>query len=703
MAPQKDRPRLLNLGCGDSFHSDWVNLDLACAHPEVLAYDLHLGIPFADDSFDVIYHSHVLEHLERPYAEHLARECFRALKPGGLLRVAVPDLEDIARSYLAALDEARSGDEGARKRHQWMILELLDQLARTESGGGMLRWWAEKPLPQEEFLVSRMGGEMLRAVEQLQGRPPAPEKPRTLLPVPDAALARSGELHRWMYDELSLADLLREAGFTDITRRSHDCSRLPDLLRYKLDALDDGSPRKPDSFFMEAVKKAHRQSAPLRAALFCAYDHGGAGTAALRLHSALRDSAAGGIISQLYCASQKNATEGAHLAPVRGQGIRGTPPDAIELTGLEQCRYALSETLKAYPARPPGRDFFSLPQLCCDPAQIPLFEDFDLVNLHWTACMLDPALTPEILRERPVVWTLHDMNAFTGGCHYSAGCTRFTGQCGQCPALGSDGPKDLSFQTWRTRMGTYRTLNLHIVCPSAWLAEQAQKSSLLGRFPVRVIPNPHPLDIFRPLDRVEIRAALGFKPEECVLLFAVQDLNTGRKGGAYLLEALRRLAALPHAAHTRLLLLGNKPPAEFFQTGLRAKAAGHVDDPRRMAVLYNAADAVMVPSLEDNQPNVICEALGCGTPVAAFAAGGIPEMLMHKETGWLAPVRDVDDLLAGIAWATAMKDDARLRSRCRDLALEKWNAPARARDYADLFRELAERCGAEKKRQAGQC
>ncbi|MDR0466166.1 MAG: glycosyltransferase [Deltaproteobacteria bacterium] len=691
MSLQKDRPRLLNLGCGNAFHSDWVNLDVSSSNPAVLAYDLHLGIPFADDSFDVVYHSHVLEHLERPYAEHLLRECFRALKPGGTLRVAVPNLEAAVRAYLAALDEARSGDANTQKRHEWMIIELLDQLTRTESGGEMLRWWAENPMPQEKFIAARMGGEMSRAVEQLRRNPPAPKRPRAPLPTPDPAFASSGELHRWMYDEISLAGLLRNAGFTDITRQSHNSSRLPDILRYKLDVLDDGGPRKPDSLFMEAVKPERGKNSSVRVALLCGYDHGGAGTAALRLHKALRDLATEGVISQFYCASQKTSTQGVHLAPVPGQSARNETSGVASLTGLEQCRRELAEKLTAYPTRPAGREFFSMPLLCCDPAKIPLFEDFDLVNLHWTACMYDPALAPEALQGRPVVWTLHDMAPFTGGCHYSAGCTRFGEQCGQCPELGSDDPKDLSFETWRTRMGIYRALNLHIVCPSAWLAGEAKKSSLLGRFPVRVIPYSQPLDLFRPLDRATLRASLGLLPEDFVLLFVSQGLNNERKGGAYLLEALRRLAGLPHAARTRLILLGNNPPADFFQTGLRAEAAGHVDDPQHMAILYNAADAVLVPSLEDNSPNVVCEALGCGTPAVAFAAGGIPEMVLHEETGRLAPVGDVAGLLSGIEWAASVKDDAKLRLRCRAFALEKWNAPARARDYLNLFRELGER------------
>ena len=140
----------------------------------------------------------------------------------------------------------------------------------------------------------------------------------------------------------------------------------------------------------------------------------------------------------------------------------------------------------------------------------------------------------------------------------------------------------------------------------------------------------------------------------------------------------------------------NNPPAAFFRTGLRTEAADHVDRPEGMAALYNAADAVIVPSLEDNLPNVICEALGCGTPVIAFAAGGIPEMVRHETTGWLAPIRAAAGLVAGMSWACGVKNDVKLRARCRAFALENWSAPARAREYAELFRELCEKAQQDK-------
>jgi glycosyltransferase involved in cell wall biosynthesis len=407
--------------------------------------------------------------------------------------------------------------------------------------------------------------------------------------------------------------------------------------------------------------------------MLCTYNHGGAGTAAMRLYRALCGlSGNGRLTSRFYCASSKYAAEGVCLLP-----------------GLARCQYELMAALAGYPGRPPGSEHFSIPQLCCDPATIALPENFDVINLHWLGGMFDPALAPEALAGRPVVWTLHDMNPFTGGCHYSAGCARYAEHCGQCPELGSDDPRDLSFQTWRLRMGVYRTLNLHIVCPSAWLAEEAKKSFMFRRFPVRVIHNAHPLDIFRPLRRDATRRALGFKAGETVLLFVSESLRNKRKGGEYLLRALSLLASRPGADRIRLVLLGSAPPADFFQTGLRAESAGHVDDQESMALLYNAADAVITPSLEDNQPNVVCEALGCGTPVVAFAVGGVPEMLRHMETGWLAPLRDAEGLAAGMEWAASVKNHVSIRRRCRAFALENYSASAQAEEYMKLFHEIS--------------
>ena len=143
-------------------HEDWVNLDLVAHLPGVIAHDIRNGLPFGDNSFSAVYHSHVLEHLRRSAAPAFLRECYRVLAPGGILRVVVPDLEAIARLYLKNLEGAVAGDAEAARRHEWMLLELLDQMVRDEGGGEMLRYWRQNPMPAESFVIERMGSEVWR-------------------------------------------------------------------------------------------------------------------------------------------------------------------------------------------------------------------------------------------------------------------------------------------------------------------------------------------------------------------------------------------------------------------------------------------------------------------------------------------------------------------------------------------------------------
>lgn len=246
--------RCLNLGCGAHFHPDWVNVDLAPSDPRVWHHDLRQSLPFATETFEAVYHSHVLEHIPHGKAPGLIAECFRVLRPGGTLRVVVPDLETIARLYLQNLDAAATGDEVAADRHEWMTLELLDQMVREESGGEMMKHWRQNPMPAEAFVIERLGGEVLGMLEWIR-RPSARQAPPP--PVTPEEIGRfraGGEVHQWMYDRLSLRKLLTAASFIDFRICSAVESRIPDFPSYRLDASEEGKVRKPDSLFAEAVK-----------------------------------------------------------------------------------------------------------------------------------------------------------------------------------------------------------------------------------------------------------------------------------------------------------------------------------------------------------------------------------------------------------------------------------------------------------------
>jgi SAM-dependent methyltransferase len=255
-AEAKPKAKLVNLGCGRHFHPDWVNVDFVARPPSVLKHDLRTPLPYEDASFEVVYHSHLLEHFSRAFAPQFLKECCRVLLPGGRMRVVVPDLECIVRLYLENLGGALAGDPEAACRCEWMTLELLDQLVREESGGEMLKYWRQCPMPAEEFVIARAGQEVQLCLEALRqgasSRPAAKKPKRDLTAV--AKFRESGEVHKWMYDRWSLGRLLQDCGFVEIKVCTASESQIPNFSSYRLDLNDDGSVRKPDSLFMEARK-----------------------------------------------------------------------------------------------------------------------------------------------------------------------------------------------------------------------------------------------------------------------------------------------------------------------------------------------------------------------------------------------------------------------------------------------------------------
>ena len=255
------QPRLLNLGCGACHHPAWVNVDFRQTGPGVMAHDLSRGVPFPDASFDAVYHSHLLEHFHASTAPLFLAECWRVLKPGGILRVAVPDLEAMARMYVKRLDKALAGDPAAEAQYDWLMLEMLDQMTRVFPGGRMFRYFLQNPMPAESFVLARAGAEARDTVARL--RHPAnaadvrsiPEiDERELSPADIGAFRASGEVHQWMYDRFSLGRLMRGAGFEEVRVVRADESGIPGFAGYGLDVEADGRVRKPDSLFMEGVK-----------------------------------------------------------------------------------------------------------------------------------------------------------------------------------------------------------------------------------------------------------------------------------------------------------------------------------------------------------------------------------------------------------------------------------------------------------------
>jgi predicted SAM-dependent methyltransferase len=269
----------INLGCGARFHPDWENVDVYPSGPGVRVFDLRNRIPYPNSSFEFVYCSHLLEHFPKAVAANLLRECQRVLKPSGTIRVAVPDLEGIARLYLEALQRASSGEPGWSHNYDWMLLEMYDQCVRERSMGETAAYLLQDPIPNREFVFKRWGAEALALAQEARKRNRLNDRPgpawKNVLRNPARAIHRlltkmilgkrnwealqvglfrlRGEVHLWMYDSYSLANALTAAGFHQPRKVSATESRLLGWQRFNLDAGPDGQPHKPDSLYMEAI------------------------------------------------------------------------------------------------------------------------------------------------------------------------------------------------------------------------------------------------------------------------------------------------------------------------------------------------------------------------------------------------------------------------------------------------------------------
>ena len=276
----------------------------------------------------------------------------------------------------------------------------------------------------------------------------------------------------------------------------------------------------------------------------------------------------------------------------------------------------------------------------------------DIAHLHWCQSSFVPTSTLPHL-DYPLVWTFHDMWAFTGGCHYTDGCDHYLQECGRCPILRSNNPGDLSRWLWRQKRRAYRRLpkSLHVVCPSHWLAELARRAPLLEGVPVHVIPNPISAQTFRPIDKKTARRLLGLPEKGHLLLMGATSAGDRRKGFDLLDDALRQYAALQGVEPLGLVTLGTGNSAVVSQTkGLTNWNIGFLQDEISLSALYNAVDVVAVPSREENLSNMLSEALCCGTPCLAFAIGGNGDLIHHQANGYLAQAADTADMAAGLSW-----------------------------------------------------
>lgn len=398
---------------------------------------------------------------------------------------------------------------------------------------------------------------------------------------------------------------------------------------------------------------------------------GGAARAAYRLHQGLLGI---GLDSRMLVQSQNSDDRRVQGPNTSANKIMARVRPTLDLLPV-----------KKYPNY--GRKMFS-------PAWLPFggladrinASDADVVHLHWiTAGMIRLEDLDRI--KKPMVWSLHDMWAYTGGCHYDEGCDRWRTNCGACPILGSSKEKDLSDKVFRRKLNVYAKLKerITIIGLSDWMAQSARDSTLLRDFRVEQLPNGIDISVFKPIDRMEAKRILGLPTDKPLILFgAVNATADPRKGFPHLSAALQ---ALPKGS-VELAVFGASRPEQAPELGHPIHYLGRFHDDISLCVLYNAADVTVVPSLQENLSNTIVESLACGTPVAAFAIGGNGEMISDGYNGALVPAFDPQALAKGIMDIVAGTQRAAMRSNSRHMAMERFELSSVSKRYQELYRKV---------------
>ena len=312
----------------------------------------------------------------------------------------------------------------------------------------------------------------------------------------------------------------------------------------------------------------------------------------------------------------------------------------------------------------------------------------DILNLHWIAHFLDYGSLFTFNRKiSPVVWTIHDMNLLTGGCHYSFDCTRYLNGCGACPQLGSNDINDLSRQIWIRKKRIFHQLKrnaVNIVAPSKWLSQRAAKSPLVGHFDTSTIPYGLNTEEFSPRDKIQARKILGIPVDANVILFVAESINNKRKGIDLLINALRDEEPI---GNLFVITLGkSKMPLDL---NLPTLHIGYLENNRMLSMVYSSADLFVNPSIQDNFPNTILESMSCGTPVIGFDSSGISEMITPSKTGVLVPIGDTNKLHEAIRNLLANELVRREMSiECRETVLKKYASEVQARNYISLYESI---------------
>jgi glycosyltransferase involved in cell wall biosynthesis len=329
------------------------------------------------------------------------------------------------------------------------------------------------------------------------------------------------------------------------------------------------------------------------------------------------------------------------------------------------------------------------------------FQEADIIHLHWiNQGMLSLNGIRKILQSgKPVVWTMHDIWPATAICHLTLGCHYFVNRCANCKYLpGGGGSSDLASRIWRKKQQMQADENIYYVACSRWLESEAKSSALLKGQKITSIPNPIDTHIYKKGNKQEARQRLGLPQDKKLILFASQRVTNENKGMSYLIDACQKLhsrdgSCVPEVASERsssaycVIILGGHAEEVVEQLPMKAYPLGYVNDEQRIVDAYNAADVFVLPSLSENLPNTIMEAMACGVPCVAFKVGGIPEEIDHLKNGYVATYRDAVDLAKGIEWVLEEADYESLSQQAVHKVSQCYSQQSVALKYLDVYQQ----------------
>lgn len=325
-----------------------------------------------------------------------------------------------------------------------------------------------------------------------------------------------------------------------------------------------------------------------------------------------------------------------------------------------------------------------------DITRLPEFREADVIHLHWVnQGMLSLKGIRKILQQKPVVWTMHDLWPAAAICHYARGCEQFHTACGACPLLPSQSEKGLARRVWNRKQQMFDGQRVTMVACSQWLADEARKSALLRGKTITSIPNAIDTRVFRPQNKQQAKTALGLPADKRIVLFVSQRVTDPRKGMDFFVDAVRLLVEQhPEMKETTAIaILGGHAEDVASQLVLPTHPLGYVSHPRRIVEVYNAADVFVLPSLEDNLPNTLMEAMACGVPCVGFQTGGIPEMIDHRQNGYVAQYQQADDLARGIHYVLAEADYDAHSHDCLHKVAHCWSQQSVVHRYLDVYEQ----------------